>query len=203
MKPEVPPRDLLDLVRTTTKETVMSTAVPHLNVVIAAGRCTHDPNIKYSDTAVPYCDWQLAVKTRRYIDGKPCYRTSFVQVTAVGKTAEFVERHLSTGTPVVVRGQLHEVTWPAGGRLQRRVKLLADAIERLEIAEDVGSEPSSDESDKDGAKDGGPASSADAGEATPGPEAGEATPGPEAGEATPGPEAGEDDPDSGAGDGDQ
>jgi len=137
----------------------MSVTVPHINSVIVAGRCTHDPSVKYSDTGMAYCDFQLGTTTRRFEGNKPCHRDSYVQVTGMGPTAEFIGRHLRRGTPIIVTGQLHEVTWRGtGGRLLRRVKVLADAIERLEIDSGAVSESHPGTAESDGATDVGPAS---------------------------------------------
>jgi len=130
----------------------MSAVVPHINTVIVAGRCTHDPDIKYSEGGMACVDWQLGTKTARHQDGHVVWRDSYVQVASLGANAEFVGRHLRRGTPVVVQGQLHEVTWRgAGGRLMRRVKVLADGIHLLDMDSDSVSDTDTAEPGAEGA----------------------------------------------------
>ena len=161
----------------------MSVVVPHLNTVVVAGRCTHDPETRYTNAGVPCSTFQIGLKTRRFRDGHVQYEDSYCQVTVAGPRAEWVGSNLMTGSPIVVEGQLSEARWHAGGQLRRKVRIMADRIEKLERDEYV-SDTGDAEDENEGAKEGAPVSSTDASEAR-------ATPGPDT-------DAGEDDPIRGA-----
>ena len=77
-----------------------------MNKVTLIGRLTRDPDIRYSENAngqmciAKYC---LAVNRRFKTDGQP--DADFINCTAFGKTAEFVEKYLYKGMKIAVVGE--------------------------------------------------------------------------------------------------
>lgn len=70
------------------------------NVVLFSGRATADPKVTYTQGQNPMCiaKFGLAVDRRGRDSG-----ADFPNMTAFGKTGEFVEKYVKKGTKVIVR----------------------------------------------------------------------------------------------------
>ena len=77
-----------------------------MNVVIIKGRLTRDPEIRYTqgDKPMSIARFSLAVNRRFKRDGEP--DADFFNVVAFGKQAETIEKFVSKGTEIAVRGHL-------------------------------------------------------------------------------------------------
>lgn len=77
-----------------------------MNKVTLIGRLTRDPDIRYSENAngqMCIAKYSLAVNRRFKTDGQP--DADFINCTAFGKTAEFVEKYLFKGMKIAVVGE--------------------------------------------------------------------------------------------------
>ena len=77
-----------------------------MNKVTLIGRLTRDPDIRYSESAngqMCIAKYSLAVNRRFKTDGQP--DADFINCTAFGKTAEFVEKYLYKGMKIAVVGE--------------------------------------------------------------------------------------------------
>src|SRR5215469_3801196 len=79
----------------------------NLNRVTLASRLTRDPEIKYTPSGTAIADFSLAV-TRYYKNnaGESQEDTDFIDVTAFGRSAEIIGKHLKKASPVYVEGRL-------------------------------------------------------------------------------------------------
>jgi len=77
----------------------------NLNRVSLAGRLTRDPELRHTTSGTAIADISLAV-SRFYqnAQGENQQETDFIDVTAFGKTAETIGKHLGKGSPVFVEG---------------------------------------------------------------------------------------------------
>ena len=79
-----------------------------MNKVILMGRCTRDPEVRYSqgDNAMAIARYTLAVdrRFRRNNDGEQS--ADFIGCVAFGKSAEFAEKYFRQGIKVVVTGRI-------------------------------------------------------------------------------------------------
>lgn len=81
--------------------------MPNYNLVILMGHLTRSPELKYSGAGTPICEFGLAVN-KQYKDKK---EVCFIDVTAFGKTAEFVAQYFDRGHAVIVTGELVFRQW--------------------------------------------------------------------------------------------
>jgi single-strand DNA-binding protein len=84
----------------------------NINKVTLAGRLTRDPEIKYTPSGTAIADFSLAVN-RYYKNnaGENTEETDFIDVTAFGRSAEIIGKHLKKGSPVYVEGRLKLDQW--------------------------------------------------------------------------------------------
>jgi single-strand DNA-binding protein len=82
------------------------------NKVILAGNLTRDPQLSYTQTGTPVCQFGLAVNRRwRDQSGNLQDDTCFVDVTAFGRQAETINQYMSKGRQILVDGRLSYSQW--------------------------------------------------------------------------------------------
>lgn len=75
------------------------------------GRLTKDPEIRYTpETNTKIVLFTLAVN-RRYVEQGKSRETDFFNLTAFGKTADFIEKYFSKGQQVLVQGRIQNRRW--------------------------------------------------------------------------------------------
>ena len=81
-----------------------------MNKVILMGRLTHDPEIRYSQSAEPLviARYTLAVDRRfqRKDNSGNEQNADFIGCIAFGKNAEFAEKYLKQGTKIAIVGRI-------------------------------------------------------------------------------------------------
>ncbi|MCG8499298.1 MAG: single-stranded DNA-binding protein [Firmicutes bacterium] len=81
-----------------------------LNKVILMGRLTKDPELRYTASNIPVCNFTLAVD-RNYARQGEEKQTDFIRIIAWRNTAEFVGKYYRKGLQVVVSGRIQTSTW--------------------------------------------------------------------------------------------
>ena len=75
----------------------------NLNKVQIAGRLTRDPEVRFTTSGTAISDISLAVSRFWKNDkGESQEETDFIDVTAFGRSAEIIEKHLHKGSPIFV-----------------------------------------------------------------------------------------------------
>ena len=94
-----------------------------MNKVIIRGNLTRDPELRYTPSGVPLCEFGMA-GNRKYKgkDGEQHDDTLFIDVTAWGKTSEVIAKYLTKGSPIFVEGRLNQDTWTDKQTGQKRSK---------------------------------------------------------------------------------
>jgi single-strand DNA-binding protein len=104
----------------------------NINKVTLAGRLTRDPEIKYTPSGTAIADFSLAV-TRYYKNsaGESQEDTDFIDVTAFGRSAEFIGKHLKKGSPVYVEGRLKLDQWTdkQSGQPRSKLRVVAESMQ--------------------------------------------------------------------------
>jgi single-strand DNA-binding protein len=77
------------------------------NKVILMGNLTRDPELRYSQDGLAIVRFGMAVN-EKYKDKE---RTTFVDLTAFGKTGETIQKYLAKGDPIFIDGRLDYSTW--------------------------------------------------------------------------------------------
>lgn len=76
----------------------------NLNKVQIAGRLTRDPEVRFTTSGTAISDISLAVSRFWKNDkGESQEETDFIDVTAFGRSAEIIEKHLHKGSPIFVK----------------------------------------------------------------------------------------------------
>jgi single-strand DNA-binding protein len=100
-----------------------------------AGHLTRDPELRYTPAGTAVC--RLGIAATRYFkgrDGEKKEDTTFVDVTAWEKTAEYCGQNLRQGRPILVEGELRSSSWEDKTTGQKRSKLEIHAIRIQELA---------------------------------------------------------------------
>lgn len=88
-----------------------------MNRVILVGRITKDPELRRTNSDIPYCFFTLAVN-RRYHNKNGEKQTDFINCVAWRQTAELLARYITKGSQIGVEGQIQTRTYdePTGNR---------------------------------------------------------------------------------------
>ena len=82
------------------------------NKVILMGNLTRDPQLRYTPSQQPVCDFGLAINRKwKGADGQMKEEVCFVSCTAWGRTAETIQKYVTKGRPLFVEGRLTFQTW--------------------------------------------------------------------------------------------
>lgn len=101
-----------------------------MNVIILKGRLTRDPEIRYSQGAnsMAIARFSLAVNRRFKREGDP--EADFFNCVAFGKQAETIEKFLSKGVEIAVRGHLQTGSYQnKEGQTVRTVDVIVDEFD--------------------------------------------------------------------------
>ncbi|MBN1624628.1 MAG: single-stranded DNA-binding protein [Clostridia bacterium] len=81
-----------------------------MNKVILMGRLVREPELRYSNTSnLAVAKFSLAVDRRLKREGQP--EADFINCTAFGKTAEFINNYFTKGMRVAITGRLQVSSW--------------------------------------------------------------------------------------------
>jgi len=82
------------------------------NRVILAGNLTRDPQLSYTPSNTPVCEFGMAINRRwRDRDGNQKDEVCFVELNAYGRVAETINQYMSKGKPILVEGRLRYHQW--------------------------------------------------------------------------------------------
>lgn len=93
-----------------------------MNTCVLMGRCTKDPEKRYTQSNTPVTSFTIAVD--RFKDG-----TDFFDCTAWNKTADFVADYFRKGDMICVRGRLQNREWTdKNGNARRSTEIVAEEV---------------------------------------------------------------------------
>ena len=100
-----------------------------LNKVMLIGHLGRDPELRYTSSGTPVCDFSMAV-SRRYNtrDGQQQDETEWFRITAWNKLAEICANYLTKGQQVYIEGRVKLDRW-TGQDGQERSTLAVTAFE--------------------------------------------------------------------------
>ncbi len=82
------------------------------NRVILAGNLTRDPQLSYTPSNTPVCEFGMAINRRwRDRDGNQKDEVCFVDLTSYGRQAETINQYMKKGNPMLVEGRLRFRQW--------------------------------------------------------------------------------------------
>jgi len=106
----------------------------NLNKVMLIGNLTRDIEMKYTPKGTAIADISIAVN-RKWKDESSNQKeeTTFIDLTAFGKTAELAGQYLKKGNPCYFEGRLNLETWDdkATGAKRSKMKVIVEAMQFL------------------------------------------------------------------------
>lgn len=109
-----------------------------MNKILVVGRLASDPAARTTSTGKSQSNFRVAVQ-RNFTNADGKREADFFLVVAWGKTADFVNTHLTKGRTVAVEGRLQNRSWEAQDGSKRYVtEIIADNVETVgSLKEDV------------------------------------------------------------------
>jgi len=84
----------------------------NFNRVIVAGNLTRDPQLSYTPSNTPVCEFGMALNRRwRDRDGNTKDEVCYLDLTAYGRQGEVINQYMSKGRPILVEGRLRYSQW--------------------------------------------------------------------------------------------
>jgi len=107
--------------------------VASFNKVILMGNLTRDPELRYTPSGAPVCNFDLAVN-RSYTTqgGERRDEVCYVTVVVWGKQAESCGEYLGKGRTVLVEGHLQQRSWETPeGQKRSKHEVVAERVQFL------------------------------------------------------------------------
>lgn len=117
-----------------------------LNRVTLIGNLTRDVELKYTPKGRAIADISIAVNRKwKDQDNQMVEETTFVDLTAFGKTAELAQQYLAKGSSCCFEGRLNLETWEDKTTQQKRsrMKVIIENMQFLGSKKDSGNQPQS------------------------------------------------------------
>jgi single-strand DNA-binding protein len=105
------------------------------NRVVLAGNLTRDPELRFTSSGIPVCEFGLAVNRVR----SKSEEVDFFDITAWRELGETIANYKKKGDPILVEGKLQYRTWEAqDGSRRSKVDVVADNVQFLGRGEGGG-----------------------------------------------------------------
>jgi single-strand DNA-binding protein len=105
------------------------------NRVVLAGNLTRDPELRFTSSGIPVCEFGLAVNRVR----SKSEEVDFFDITAWRELGETIANYKKKGDPILVEGKLQYRTWEAqDGSKRSKVDVVADNVQFLGRSEGGG-----------------------------------------------------------------
>lgn len=98
------------------------------NRVVLAGNLTRDPELRFTGSGIPVCDFGVAVNRVRSKNEE----VDFFDITAWRELGETIANYKKKGDPILIEGKLQYRTWEAqDGSKRSKVDVVADNVQFL------------------------------------------------------------------------
>ncbi len=103
-----------------------------VNKVLLIGRLGQDPELKYTPSGTPVCNFSLAT-SENWADknGQKQERTEWHRVVVWGKLAELCNKYLAKGRQAYIEGSLQTRSWEKDGQKKYTTEINAKTIQFL------------------------------------------------------------------------
>lgn len=102
------------------------------NKVILLGNLTRDPDLRYTPTGMPVCEFPLAVHHRYRLNDEVKEEVCFIDIVAFGKLGEYSKNFLHKGAQVLVDGRLSQRRWDTPeGKPRSKYEIVANTVQFL------------------------------------------------------------------------
>lgn len=103
------------------------------NKVILLGNLTRDPELRYTPSGAPVCNFDLAIN-RSYTtqSGERRDEVCYVTIVVWSKQGETCAEYLKKGSPALVEGRLAQRSWETpDGQKRTKYEVVADRVQFL------------------------------------------------------------------------
>ena len=112
-----------------------------MNRVTLVGRITKDPELRRTNSNIPYCLFTLAVN-RRYQNKDGERQADFISCVAWRQTAELLARYITKGRQIGIDGQIQSRTYDDQSGVRHYVtEVLCDSITFLDSKRQADNDP--------------------------------------------------------------
>ena len=94
-----------------------------LNQITIVGNCGADPELRYSPSGVPICNFNVAVNDPKKVKEEWVDNTEWFRIICFNKVAEMVNNKIAKGQPVLVVGKLKLSRWEDKNTGEKRASL--------------------------------------------------------------------------------
>ena len=105
-----------------------------MNNCVFIGRISSDLELRYSQSGMANCKFNLAVD-REYQKSGEEKKTDFLRVVVFGKNAEHVSTYLGKGRLVAIRGSIQTGSYEKDGIKKYTTDIIAERVDFLDYAE--------------------------------------------------------------------
>lgn len=105
----------------------------NFNKVFLMGNMTRDPELRYTPSGTPVCEFGLAVN-RRYTTsaGEQREETCFVDVSMWGRRGVVVSEYFTKGKPIFVEGRLKYDSWDSADGRRSKLTVVAEDFQFMD-----------------------------------------------------------------------
>lgn len=101
----------------------------HLNVLTLEGNLTANPELRYTPSGTPVCNFRMASNETRGTGENRKQSTVFIDVAIFGKQAENCGQYLAKGRAVIVVGKLQQQNWETDqGEKRSKLEIIAHNV---------------------------------------------------------------------------
>lgn len=113
------------------------------NKVILLGNLTRDPELRFTPSQTPVCNFGLATNRKwKGQDGTERDEVCFVDCTMFGKRAAVIREHFTIGSLIFVEGRLMFESWQGqDGAKRSRLKVMVENFEFVGNKKDAAEQP--------------------------------------------------------------
>jgi single-strand DNA-binding protein len=102
------------------------------NKIILLGNLTRDPDLRYTPTGTPVCEFPLAVHHNYRFNDELKEEVCFIDIVAFGTLGERSKRLLERGAQVLVDGRLSQKRWEnPEGKPRSKYEVIATTVQAL------------------------------------------------------------------------
>ncbi len=102
----------------------------NLNKVLLMGNLTRDPELRYTPSGAPVCEFGLAVnRTYNTRDGEKREEVCFVDVTMWGRRGVVISEYFTKGRQIFIEGRLRYDTWESPDGRRSKLCVVAENFE--------------------------------------------------------------------------
>ena len=104
----------------------------NLNKVFLMGNLTRDPELRYTPSGSPVCEFGMAInRSYKTAAGEQRDEVCFVDIVMWGRRGVVISEYFTKGKPIFIEGRLQYDSWDTAEGRRSRLRVVADNFEFL------------------------------------------------------------------------